>query len=114
MEEIFLPEDGPTELGASISAADAEWAEQGARRADSLPGLVLRTGESRDESGAVESAVVWKKGQNWAGRKAHVRFFPEACDTECAAIACALAVTAERPSDASSASSPTHKPRSRG
>jgi len=34
VEEIFLPEDGPTELGANISIADAEWAEQEARRAD--------------------------------------------------------------------------------
>jgi len=36
-EEIY----GPTELGASISIADAEWAEQEARRADSQPRLVL-------------------------------------------------------------------------
>jgi len=41
VEEIYLPEDGPTELGASISIADTEWAEQEARRADSQPGLVL-------------------------------------------------------------------------
>ena len=33
MEEIFLPEDGPTELGTNISIADAEWAEQEAGRA---------------------------------------------------------------------------------
>jgi len=35
VEEIFLPEHGPTELGANISIADAEWAEQEAGRADS-------------------------------------------------------------------------------
>jgi len=28
VEEIYLPEDGPTELKASASIADAEWAEQ--------------------------------------------------------------------------------------
>jgi len=28
VEEIYLPEDGPTELGARTSIADAEWAEQ--------------------------------------------------------------------------------------
>jgi len=78
MEEIFLQEDGPTELGANISIADAEWAEQYARRADSQPGLVLWTDGSRDENGAVEYAVVWKKGWSWAGRKAHMGFFQEA------------------------------------
>jgi len=51
VEETYLPEDGPTELGANVSIADAEWAEQGARRADSQPGLVLWTDGSRDENG---------------------------------------------------------------
>jgi len=32
VEEIYLSEDGPTELGANISAADVEWAEQEVRR----------------------------------------------------------------------------------
>ena len=36
--EIFLPEDGPKELGANISIADAEWVEQEARRTDSQSG----------------------------------------------------------------------------
>jgi len=51
-------EDGPTELGANVSIADAEWAEQEARRADSQPGLVLWTDGSRDENGRVGYAVV--------------------------------------------------------
>jgi len=38
MEEIYLLEDGPTELEASVSVADAEWVEQETRRADSQPG----------------------------------------------------------------------------
>jgi len=58
VEEILLPEDGPTELGANISIADAEWAEQEARRADSQSGLVLWTDGSWDENGAVGYAVV--------------------------------------------------------
>ena len=28
VEVIFLPEDGPTELGANMSIADVEWVEQ--------------------------------------------------------------------------------------
>jgi len=27
IEEVYLPEDGPTELSANVSTADAEWAE---------------------------------------------------------------------------------------
>jgi len=38
VEEIFLPKDGLTELGTNTSIADAEWAEQDARRANSQPG----------------------------------------------------------------------------
>jgi len=75
--EIFLPEDGPTELGANVSIADAEWAEQEARRANSQPGLVLWTDGSRDENRAVGYTVVWKKGRSWAGRKAHMGSFQE-------------------------------------
>ena len=38
VEEIHLPEDGPTELDAAVSIADAEWAEQEARKTDSSQG----------------------------------------------------------------------------
>jgi len=38
VEEIHLPEDGPTELDAAVSIADAEWAEQETRKADGLRG----------------------------------------------------------------------------
>jgi len=88
VEEIFPPEDRPTELGAGISIADAEWAEQEARRADSQPGLVLWTDGSRDEDRAVGYAVVWTRweGAGPGGRKAHMGFFQEAY-AECAAIA---------------------------
>ena len=48
VEAIYLR---PTELGANVSVADAEWAEWEARRADSQPGLVLWAYVSRDENG---------------------------------------------------------------
>ena len=96
MEEICLPEDGPTELEASVSIADAEWAEQEARRTDGQPGLTLWTDGSRDEDGGTGYAVVWRKGRSWAGRKVHMGYFQEAYDAECAAIARALAVAAGR------------------
>jgi len=50
VEEIFLPEDGPTEIDTNNSIADAEWVEQEARRADPQPGLVL-----------------WMDGSQWGG-----------------------------------------------
>jgi len=65
--EIYLPEDGPTDLDAII--ADAGCAEQEARRADSQPGLMLWTDGSRDENEAVGYAVVWRKGRNGMGRE---------------------------------------------
>jgi len=117
VEEIYLPEDGPTELGASISIADAEWAKQEARWADSQPGLVLWADGSRDENRAVGYTVVWKKGRSWAGERPTWGYFQEAYDAECAVIARALVVaaeTAKRRSATESVSSPMHKPRSRG
>ena len=75
VKEVYLPEDGPTELGANVSIADAEWAEQEAQRADSQLGLVLWTDGSQDENGGVECAVVWMKERRWAGRKVHMGFF---------------------------------------
>ena len=57
--EIYLPEDGPAELGAHTSIADAEWAEQEVKKADFQLGLVLWTDGSRDENGAVGYAVAW-------------------------------------------------------
>ena len=97
VEETYLPEDGPTELEASISIADAEWAKQEAMKADSQPGLTLWTDGSRDANGAVGYAVVWRKGRTrWAGRKVHLGYYQEAYDAECAAIARALAVAVGR------------------
>jgi len=61
-------------LEAIVSIADAGWAEQEARRADSQPGLVLWTDGSRDQNGAVGYAVVWRKGRGWARRKVHMGY----------------------------------------
>jgi len=96
VEEVYLPEEGPTELEASVSIADAEWAEQEARRADSQQGLVLWADGSRDKNGGAGYAVVWRKGRRWARRKVHMGYYQEAYDAECAAIARALAVAAGR------------------
>jgi len=96
VEEIYLPEGGPAELGAHASIADAEWAEQEAGKADFQPRLVLWTDGSRDENGAVGYAVAWRKGRSWEGRKTHMGFYQEAYGAECAAIARALKVAAER------------------
>jgi len=63
VEDIFLPGDGPTKPGANISIADAEWAEQEARRADSQPGQVLWTDGSQGDNGVVGYAVVRKKAR---------------------------------------------------
>jgi len=48
-------------LGANISVADGEWAEQEARRADSQPGQVLWADGSRDGTGR------WD--MRWSGRR---------------------------------------------
>jgi len=96
VEEIYLLEDGPTEVGARTSIADAEWAEQEAWKAESQPGLVLWTDGSRDENGAVGYAVAWWKRQSWAGRKAHMEYYQVAYDAECATIARALDAAADR------------------
>ena len=88
-EEIVLPEEGPTELYAAITVAEAAWAEQEARKADGQPELTLWTDGSRDDNGGTGYAVVWRKGRTWAERKVHMWYFQETYDAECAAIACA-------------------------
>jgi len=79
------------ELGAAITVAEAEWAEQEARKADGQPGLTLWADGSRDENGGVGYAVVWRKGKRWAGRNFYMGYYQEAYDAECAAIARAVA-----------------------
>ena len=96
VEEIVLPEEGPTELDAAITVAEAAWAEQEARKADAQPGLTLWTDGSRDANGGTGYAVVWRKGRTWVGRKVHMGYYQEAYDAECAATARALAVAAGR------------------
>jgi len=63
---------------------------------DGQPGLTLWTDGSRDENGAVGYAVAWRNGQSWVRRKAHMGYYQEAYDAECAVIARALDVAADR------------------
>jgi len=48
------------------------------------------------EDGAAGYAVVWKKGESWAGIKAHMGYDQEAYDAECAALARALEAASRR------------------
>jgi len=60
VEEIFLPEDGPTPvLGANITIADAEWAEQEARggRTPNRGWCSGRAVSGRERSGGVRGGV---------------------------------------------------------
>jgi len=41
---------------------------------------------SRMEDGAAGYAVVWRKGESWAGIKTHMGYDQEAYDAECAAL----------------------------
>jgi len=73
MEEVYLPpEDGPTELEASVSVADAGWAEQQARRANSQPGQVLWAVEWvawRERGSGVRGGVVSVEEGKEVGRE---------------------------------------------
>jgi len=48
------------------------------------------------ENGATGCAVVWRRGQTWAGAKVHMGSNQEAYDTECAALAQALERASKR------------------
>jgi len=54
------------------------------------------TDGSRLDGGATGYAVVWKKGQTWAGAKVHMGDNQEAYDAECAALAHTLELAARR------------------
>jgi len=59
--------------------------------------LVLWTYGSRDENGAAGLyAVARRKGRSWVGKKTDMEYYQETYDAECAAIARALEVAAER------------------
>jgi len=81
VEEIYLPEDGPTELGARTSIADAE---QEARKADSQPlnGWIA----GRERGGGVCGGM--ERRTELGREKAHMGYY--------AAIARALDVAADR------------------
>ena len=74
----------------------AEEAEQKSEAERTRPGLTMFTDGSRLDGGATGYAVVWKKGQTWAGAKVHMGDNQEAYDAECAALAHTLELAARR------------------
>jgi len=60
------------------------------------PRLTMFTDGSRMEDGAASYAVVWRKGESWAGIKTHMGHNQEAYDAECAALARVLEVASRR------------------
>ena len=76
----------------TLNAALLQEVEEEARMEAEKPrqGLTMYTDGSRMEDGAAGYAVVWKKGESWAGIKTHMGYNQEAYDAECAALARAL------------------------
>jgi len=60
------------------------------------PRLTMFTDGSRLNDGATGYSVVWKRGLFWAGAKVHLGNNQEAYDVECAALAHALELAAQR------------------
>jgi len=81
VEEIHLPEDGPTELDAAVSIADAERAEQEARKADGQPGLTLWT-----DGRTGQWCMRWRGGRDRAGPGERLISMRQSCIATCAEI----------------------------
>jgi len=92
VEKIFLPEDGPTELGANISIANAEWAQGG--RTPNRGWCSVRTGFGTRTGRWVRGGV--EEGAELGREEGQHGILQEAYDADCTAIARALAVAAER------------------
>jgi len=92
-ESTVLLEE-PDALDADIFQEEevAAKAEAGRNR----PGLTMFTDGSRLDDGATGYSVVWRKGLSWAGAKVHMGNNQEAYDAECAALAHALQLAAQR------------------
>jgi len=73
-----------------------EEAEAKAEAERTRPGLTMSTDGSRLDDGATGYSVVWKRGLTWAGAKVHMGNNQEAYDAECAALAHALELAAQR------------------
>ena len=72
-----------------------EEAEARAEAERTRPGLTMFTDGSRHD-GATGYSVVWKRRLTWVGAKAHLGNNQEAYDAECAALAHALDLAAQR------------------
>ena len=64
----------------------------------SRPGLTMFTDGSRLDDGATGYSVMWKRGLTWAGAKVHMGNNQEAYGEECATLAHALELAAQRSS----------------
>jgi len=99
-----LAHGGPTKstvLLEELEILDAELlqkeeAEAKAEAERTRPGLTMFTDGSRLDDGATRYSVVWKRGLTWAGAKVHMGNNHEAYDAECAALAHALELAAQR------------------
>ena len=93
MESTVLLEE-PEPLNAALLQEEEEEARMETEKP--RPGLTMYTDGSRMEDGAAGYAVVWKKGESWAGIKTHMGYNQEAYDAECAALARALESASRR------------------
>ena len=73
-----------------------EEAEARAEAEGIRPGLAMFTDGSRPDDGATGYSVVWKRGLSWVGAKVHMGNNQEAYVAECAALAHALELAAQR------------------
>jgi len=71
-----IPLEEPETLDAEL--VQEEEAEARAEAEKARPGLTMVTDGSRLDDGATGYAVVWRKGQSWAGIKTHMGYNQEA------------------------------------
>ena len=101
-----LAHGGPTESTVLLEEPETldaallqeEEAEAKAEAERTRPGLTMFTDGSWLDDGATGYSVVWKQGLTWAGAKVHMGNNQEAYDAECAALAQALELAAQRSS----------------
>jgi len=101
-----LAHGGPTESTVLLEEPETlevellqeEEAEAKAEAERTRPGLTMFTDSLRLDDGASGSSVVWRQGLTWAGAKVHMGNNQEAYDAECAALAHALELAAQRSS----------------
>jgi len=101
-----LAHGGPTESTVLLEEPETfeeellqeEEAEAKAEAERTRPWLTMFTDGSRLDDGAIGYSVVWKRGLTWAGAKVHMGNNQEAYGEECATLAHALELAAQRSS----------------